>query len=229
MHNAFSREKSCSNAMPIDVRTVQVFHSLNPDWSIQSSVVPAICKEVLVRINLLFSAVVNQPLNSFCTCKQHRHKSLLCFVKTLSTVEMYIINCNSYFCNLVIWIHDIEEFLSRVSDVPMSELFSYFSHITGVFLSLFNSLDQTNLLHIYNVFVLLSLTLYLSFISALHLAVINSQQEVVQCLIDIMAGLPESYISEYNFLRQVSHAIYHMQCKSMIYMMGTMWYFVALT
>lgn len=83
-------------------------------------------------------------------------------------------------------------------------------------LSFFNSLDQTNVLHIYNVFVLLSLTLYLSFISALHLAVINSQQEVVQCLINIMAGLPESYISEYNFLRQVSHAIYHMQCKSMI-------------
>ncbi|KAJ7381566.1 Nuclear factor NF-kappa-B p105 subunit [Desmophyllum pertusum] len=38
--------------------------------------------------------------------------------------------------------------------------------------------------------------------TALHLAVINSQQEVVQCLIDIMAGMPESYVSEYNFLRQ---------------------------
>ncbi|XP_078366707.1 nuclear factor NF-kappa-B p105 subunit-like [Oculina patagonica] len=38
--------------------------------------------------------------------------------------------------------------------------------------------------------------------TALHLAVINSQQEVVQCLIDVMAGLPDSYISEYNFLRQ---------------------------
>ena len=50
-------------------------------------------------IKLLFSAVVNQ---------------------TLSTVEMYLINCSSYFCSLVIWIHDIKEFLSRVSDVPMS-------------------------------------------------------------------------------------------------------------
>ena len=65
--------------------------------------------------------------------------------------------------------------------------------------------------------------------SALHLAVINSQQEVVQCLIDIMAGLPESYISEYNFLRQVSRAIYHIQSRRVIYIMGTMWYFVALT
>lgn len=39
---------------------------------------------------------------------------------------------------------------------------------------------------------------------ALHLAVINSQQEVIQCLIDVMAGLPESYVNELNFLRQVS-------------------------
>ena len=53
--------------------------------------------------------------------------------------------------------------------------------------------------------------------SALHLAVINSQQEVVQCLIDIMAGLPESYISEYNFLRQVSHAIYHIEMTMHLY------------
>lgn len=39
---------------------------------------------------------------------------------------------------------------------------------------------------------------------ALHLAVINSQQEVIQCLVDVMAGLPESYVNEFNFLRQVS-------------------------
>ena len=71
-----------------------------------------------------------------------------------------------------------------------------------------------NLLHIYILYkcrvVLSSCTV--SSNSALHLAVINSQQEVVQCLLDIMAGLPESYISEYNFLRQVSPPIYHLQC-----------------
>ena len=38
---------------------------------------------------------------------------------------------------------------------------------------------------------------------ALHLAVINSQQEVIHCLLDVMAGLPESCVNEYNFLRQV--------------------------
>lgn len=38
--------------------------------------------------------------------------------------------------------------------------------------------------------------------TALHLAVINSQQEVIRCLLDVMAGLPETYINEYNFLRQ---------------------------
>lgn len=65
--------------------------------------------------------------------------------------------------------------------------------------------------------------------SALHLAVINSQQEVVQCLLEIMAGLPESYISEYNFLRQVGPPIYHLQCMRMIYMIGNLWYFVTLT
>lgn len=40
---------------------------------------------------------------------------------------------------------------------------------------------------------------------ALHLAVLNARQEVVQSLLDIMASLPESFVSEYNFLRQVSH------------------------
>lgn len=38
---------------------------------------------------------------------------------------------------------------------------------------------------------------------ALHLAVINSQQEVIQCLVDVMAGLPESFVNEFNFLKQV--------------------------
>ena len=39
---------------------------------------------------------------------------------------------------------------------------------------------------------------------ALHLAVINSQQEVIQCLVEVMAGLPETFVNEFNFLRQVS-------------------------
>lgn len=38
--------------------------------------------------------------------------------------------------------------------------------------------------------------------TALHLAVINSQQEVIQCLVDVMAGLPESFVNEFNFLKQ---------------------------
>lgn len=38
--------------------------------------------------------------------------------------------------------------------------------------------------------------------TALHLAVIHSQQEVIHCLLDVMAGLPESFVNEYNFLRQ---------------------------
>lgn len=38
--------------------------------------------------------------------------------------------------------------------------------------------------------------------TALHLAVLNARQEVVQSLLDIMASLPESFVSEYNFLRQ---------------------------
>ncbi|XP_073234456.1 nuclear factor NF-kappa-B p105 subunit-like [Porites lutea] len=38
--------------------------------------------------------------------------------------------------------------------------------------------------------------------TALHLAVINSQQEVIQCLVEVMAGLPETFVNEFNFLRQ---------------------------
>ena len=47
----------------------------------------------------------------------------------------------------------------------------------------------------------------LPFDRALHLAVINCQQEVIQCLLEVMASVPESYVSEFNFLRQVNSAL----------------------
>lgn len=65
-------------------------------------------------------------------------------------------------------------------------------------------LKWTNLLVLNTGCFILSWLLIFLFNRALHLAVINSQQEVMQCLVEVMAGLPETFVNEFNFLRQVS-------------------------
>ena len=61
-----------------------------------------------------------------------------------------------------------------------------------------------NLLVLNTGYFILSWLLIFLFNRALHLAIINSQQEVIQCLVEVMAGLPETFVDEFNFLRQVS-------------------------
>ena len=51
--NAISNEKICLISMPflstyIDVRTLNFSHLLNPDWSIQISRAPAVCKKKVI-------------------------------------------------------------------------------------------------------------------------------------------------------------------------------------
>ena len=73
------------------------------------------------------------------------------------------------------------------------------------FLHIVRSLEARLMCHCASKHCLLITFLPFTLNRALHLAVINSQQEVIHCLIEVMAGLPESYVNEFNFLRQVSH------------------------
>jgi len=63
----------------IDVRTVKFFHLLNPDWSIQISSMPAVCK-ALAEEDVL---TVFAQINSECHLPSVEEQCLCIFFKEL--------------------------------------------------------------------------------------------------------------------------------------------------